>query len=393
MSSTKRYWVLSLALLHVCFLQSYAACWSIHDGEQIKPESDLMTKPIKYIVDTYYEPQFYFGVANHADLIGKQSGNIADREFSYITPSNDYKQEMVYPLPNGKWKWERGDKYLRHAKAHNQLIRMHGPISPQSSAWVKADERTPAELESMLKTYMTALCKRYGHESTIRWMDVVNETISPYHIPIGGDSGNYSCGDWFGPRLGVDTWENPWPTIGFDEDSELRVPKYIEMAFAIANQYTSPDKKLVINQHGQFEAVVWEKMKKLVVYLRAKGYRVDALGWQAHIDTGWEKQGGNLARLDAMIKWCHQNNLEFHVTEMNVWMKTEVNEVAQADTYEAVLQTLLNNRDQGVVGLNLWNVCDADIPHSEWLGTLWRTDGTCRLSYDRIKSVLIKNIK
>lgn len=49
-------------------------------------------------------------------------------------------------------------------------------------------------------------------------------------------------GDWFGPREGTDKWENPWTILGYDEESELRVPLYIDKAFEIANKY-APDHK------------------------------------------------------------------------------------------------------------------------------------------------------
>lgn len=89
------------------------------------------------------------------------------------------------------------------------------------------------------------------------------------------------------------------------------------MAFEISNKY-APNVKQIINQHGDFEENVWSRMKDLVKYLRSKGRRVDGIGWQAHIDTGWEKVPGNLKRLDNFISWCHNNNLEFHITKLNI---------------------------------------------------------------------------
>lgn len=137
---------------------------------------------------------------------------------------------------------------------------------------------------------------------------------------------------------------NPWTIIGYDEESDIRVPLYIDMAFEISNKY-APNVKQIINQHGDFEENVWSRMKDLVKYLRSKGRRVDGIGWQAHIDTGWEKVPGNLKRLDNFISWCHNNNLEFHITEMNVWIKDGdiSRETEQAETFAEVIDTVLKH--------------------------------------------------
>lgn len=388
-----------MALLVIACLP-YTACSSAEDniglvGETLPDRDTPATEEqlsIRKLVEKYYIENFYIGIANHAKLIGQLSTEIADREFNYITPANDFKQSYIHPTFD-RWRWELPDNYLAHAKEQGQLLRVHGPISPQCSPWIREDNRTPEELSRMLDEFMTALCIRYGADKTIRWMDVVNETICPEVVKGGGeDFEDRHPGDWFGPRKGNDKWENPWTILGQDEESELQVPLYISRAFELATRHTSADLKLIINQHGRFEQVVWEKLKKLVGYLRGKGYRVDGLGWQAHIELGWEKLEGNLERLDSMIKWCHANGLEFHVTEMNVWMKTTVDEAAQADTFAAVLRVLLQNRHTGVVGMNYWNVRDEDTTNAAWQGNLWRNDGTPRPAYLRIKKELIDNI-
>ncbi|MEG1587190.1 MAG: endo-1,4-beta-xylanase [Bacteroidales bacterium] len=360
---------------------------------EIIDEEESEKIPLREIVDRYYKKNFYLGIANHAKLIGQLSTEIADREFSYIVPANDYKQSYIH-RDFTSWRWEYPDAYLRHATEKGQLLRLHGPISPQCSPWARNDQRTPEELSRMLDEFMTALCLRYGNEKQVMWMDVVNETICPETVKGGTGFDDRKPGDWFGPRLGTDKWENPWTILGYDENSEIKVPRYIDRAFELSNAY-APNIRQIINQHGQFEEVVWEKMKKLVAYLRNdKGRRVDGLGWQAHIEMGWEKKPGNLARLDAMIKWCHANQLEFHITEMNVWMKdpATADENAQADTFGAVLQTLLKNRHTGTVGLSFWNVRDEDTANPAWQGNLWRNDGTPRRAYHRIKQILINNI-
>lgn len=410
-TSSSRMLLVLLVAFFCCAACSAATNEPLHEPA-LRPDATeterLMQLPLRTLVKELGLTNFYLGTANHARLLDALSTQIADREFDYITPSNDFKQSYIHPVFN-RWRWEMPDAYVAHAAKQGQVLRIHGPISPQCSPWAREDNRTADELSRMLDEYMTALCQRYNAAPNILWMDVVNETICPEVVKGGGEGfADKRPGDWFSPRQGTDKWENPWTIIGFDEASELNVPLYIDRAFELANRH-APRLKQIINQHGQFEAVVWEKMKELVHYLRTdKGRRVDGLGWQAHIDTGWEKIPGNLERLDAMIKWCHANNLEFHITEMNVWMKPADDptmrakaksraiipptEAAQADTFGAVLGVLLQNRKSGVVGLNFWNVRDEDTANPTWQGTLWRNDGSFRPAYMRIKQELIHHV-
>ncbi len=274
---------------------------------------------------------------------------ILDREFGYVTPENDFKQSRVHPEP-GKWDWEAVDGWIARTREKGQLVRVHGPISPQASRWVMDDRRTPGELEKIMEEFFVALCKRIQPHPHLRWMDVVNETVTPQ-------------GAWFGPKPGTDQWENPWPRLGYDEDHPLRPPLYIRRAFEIAAGH-APDKSLVINQHGSMEPAMWSKVKALIGYLRDRGLRVDGLGWQAHIRAGWEKEPGNLEKLDELIRWAHDHELDFHITEIDVrrqpaGSREMASLEAQAATYRAVMERLLRHRHRGVVTWNTWGLSDA----------------------------------
>ncbi|MBT8043845.1 MAG: endo-1,4-beta-xylanase [Verrucomicrobiae bacterium] len=308
------------------------------------------------------------------------SGVVLNREFSYVTPENDFKQNKIHPS-SGKWHWDTADAWVNRCAENKQVLRLHGPISPQCSRWVKDDKRTPAELETMLREFMTALCKRYDRYQHVRWMDVVNETIT-------------TKGEWMGPKPGVTQWENPWTRIGFDRDHPLKPPKYIRMAFEIATQH-APNTKLIINQHGSMEPAMWNKVKALVVYLRQQGLRVDGIGWQAHVNMGWEKQPGNVKRLGELIDWAHANKLSFHVTENNVWMKRQKNDSAQAETFAAILQTLLEKRHSGVVTWNVWNLSDGDawMKSKDWRGCIFYDDFRPKPAYYALQKVLIESAK
>lgn len=274
------------------------------------------------------------------------SGVTMDREFSYVTPENDFKQSLIHPKP-GVWRWDLADAWVKHCAEQNQVLRIHGPISPQCSSWTMDDKRTAKELEQNLVEFMTALCKRYDHFEHVKWFDVVNETV-------------LSNGKWHFPKPGTAKWECPWYLMGLDESVELKPPLYIKRAFEIANKYAA-NTKLIINQHGSMEEVMWSKVKALVPYLRKNNLRVDGIGWQAHINVGWEKEKGNLEYFEKLIDWAHANKLSFHVTEQNVWLRGKKKDYeAQAKTFEAVLRVLLKKRNTGVVSWNIWNLSDGD---------------------------------
>ncbi|WP_170110300.1 endo-1,4-beta-xylanase [Flavilitoribacter nigricans] len=341
-------------------------------AQEIQPKNSIRT----LVAQKFPAGNAFIGAATHYDLFGTETIELLDREFGYVTPANDFKQTRIHPRP-GEWNWKASDAWVEHARRHGQVLRLHAPISPQCSKWVKNDARMADELALMLDEYLTALCLKYNGVANIKWLDVVNETI---------DKKN---GDWFGPKPGTDSWENPWPQMGYDENHELRPPIYIKKAFEIANRHAT-SMQLIINQHGALEPFVWEKMKALVAYLRESGLRVDGLGWQAHIDVGWEQIPGNLERLQELIRWCHRNELEFHITEFNVWLKGKKagDRSAQAETFTAIGKVLLDGAATGTVGLNYWQIRGSETPHPDWDGCIFDEQLRPKPAYDRLTDLL-----
>ena len=294
----------------------------------------------------YDANQVYVGATlNHRQLNTKVSKLFLD-EFTYSTPENCAKQARIHPMP-GVWDWKQINDYLDFADKNNITLRIHGPISPQASHWAKTDSRTKQELEKNMVEYFTALCKRMNKEPSVKWMDVVNETITPEGV-------------WFEEKPGVKLWENPWEQIGRDEND---VPLYISKAFEIANKYATK-KSLVFNQHGGMEPKMWEKVKETILYLKKKGYRIDGLGWQAHLRSNKplaldKKQ---LEYFASLIDWAHQHNLDFHVTEIDykIWdsVRSQTALKEQGDAYANILKVLLSKRNQGVVTFNTWGMVD-----------------------------------
>uniref|UniRef100_UPI0035129008 endo-1,4-beta-xylanase n=1 Tax=Winogradskyella sp. TaxID=1883156 RepID=UPI0035129008 len=190
---------------------------------------------------------------------------------------------------------------------------------------------------------------RYNEEPTVKYMDVVNETILP-------------DGTWFGPKPGTNSWENPWLTIGLDENG---FPKYIVKAFEIATKH-APNVKLVYNQNAGMQKPMWDKVKETILYLRSKGLRVDGIGWQGHLKlsrtTGdfIENTDEALIELSNLIDWAHANDLDFHVTELDYKLidksKLEDEFQTQAILYQKIVNVLQSKTSTGVVTLNLWDM-------------------------------------
>ncbi len=281
---------------------------------------------------------------------GRRLREIVDREFSYVTPENDFKQQVIRSDPN-EWNWSKADAWLQHIIDHKQVLRIHGPISPQCSNWAKEDMRTGEELSGELDTFMTALCQRYNGVEGIAYLDVVNEIA-------------LSDGSWLGAKPGTDQWENPWIKIGQDNDPN-HTPLYVSQAFGIANEH-APNLKQILNNHCHPGTAGMEKVKETILYLRDRGYRVDGLGWQAHMDVGWAT-GANLQHLRDVIDWCKAQNLEFHITELDVYIYNAYAQSLenQAYTYKAIMDVLVEKVEGTTIGWNTWHITDAAGWHPE----------------------------
>jgi len=386
-------------------------------NEPIEVDPDDLNLPFRDIVKKYYNrgsTNFYFGCTPHnyiaiADYPKSIEITGIQREFSYITPDNTYKQTLLHPSPGvyaSAVNLEKAKNWGKFARDNGMVIRAHGPASPQCSEWASTTGRTSTELEQNLREFIDYLFEIINPmDDVVKWVDVINETISTGLVTDNQAPGNpkpqlYPAGSWFGPLTSNTAFQNPWPIIGMlpaDGFPDLikigGVPKYIDIAFELATQKASPNIKLLINQHGaNFGGEIWKNMKSLVNYLRSRGYRVDAVGWQAHVNLGWTETQSNLDNLSSFIDWCHENDLEFHLTEVNINYTNEaqfLNEERQANTFSKLIETVLKKRHTGIVGVNFWYY------HDESSGTkvmMWRPDGSPRPAVQRVKQMLLDNV-
>jgi arylsulfatase A-like enzyme len=338
--------------------------------------------PMKVLVNTSRDKLSIGATLNHHELGGKKE-ELFLKDFKFLTPANAAKQQRIYPSP-GVWQWDRIEEFLEFSKSHNLTLRVHGPISPQASKWAKEDHRTAQELEEVMVEFMTASALRYNEEPTVKYMDVVNETILP-------------DGSWFGPKSGTNSWENPWLTIGLDENG---FPNYIVKAFEIATKY-APNVKLVYNQNAGMQKPMWNKVKETILYLRSKGLRVDGIGWQGHLKlsrtTGdfIEKTDEALIELSNLIDWAHANDLDFHVTELDYKVidksKLEDEFQTQAILYQKIVNVLQSKTSTGVVTLNLWDMGERFKKPNIYFQSIYDKEYNPTPAYNVIKNALIYN--
>jgi endo-1,4-beta-xylanase len=283
--------IVSLLLILSAVYSFKAKAQPVPDGRRLR----------EIIDDLYADTSIIIGGTTGVWLLNTNTGEILDREFNYVTPENDFKQWSIHPDNSSGWTWSQVDEWVTHIAENDQILRMHCPIGPQCSNWAKNDGRTPEELDTNMCVFLDSLCKRCNGIPGFKYMDVVNETVNG--------------GSWHTNKSGTD-WECPWYIMGLDTHN---IPIYITKAFEICDSL-APDIKLIYNHHEHPEnTTYWNIIKETVLYLKTLGLRVDGIGWQAHVDAGWESEA-TLGSLRDLIDWAHSNDLEFHVTEASVWL-------------------------------------------------------------------------
>ena len=310
------------------------------------PNSGKITDSFKKIMsDEYNTDTFKFGATLNFFQFSSNVEDLFLKEFDYVVAENSFKQTIVHPEPD-QWNWERVDAFLDFANKNNLQMRVHGPIGPQSSNWAKSDSRTNEELIKNYEEFLTELCKKINNESNVKWMDVVNETID-------------KNANWTIEKAGTG-YQNPWTQIGENEDG---IPLYIIRSFEIAKEH-APNISLVFNQHQGMQPVMWDKVKETILYLKNKGLRIDGLGWQAHLRDNviLSLNKEQFDYLLSLIDWAHENDLDFHITEIDYRMTGDPPNNSeyerQANGYANIAKALIAKRNNGVVTFNTWGVYD-----------------------------------
>ena len=365
----------------ILLLAFFYSCSSgdVESGDINDEDKEEKVESFKKIVsDNYDVDKFKLGATLNFYQLNSNVQQLFLKEFNYTTAENSFKQTIVHPDPD-TWNWERVDAFINFANTHNIEMRVHGPVGPQSSVWAKDDARTIEELSKNYQEFLVELCKRINNQKNIKWMDVVNETIA-------------SNGQWTDKKEGTDKWENPWTQIGKNDDG---IPNYIIKSFEIADQY-APNVSLVFNQHAGMQPVMWDRVKETILYLKNKGLRVDGLGWQSHLRDN-VLLSLNKEKLDyllSLIDWAHQNELDFHITEIDYRLvgnsPNATNFNRQAQGYTNILKSLIAKRSSGVVTFNTWGIYDKNNISSHEFKYLYDSNLNPKKAVDEMK-IALKN--
>ncbi len=373
---------------------------------------------LKQIIEKYYlDRDFTLGASSKDTYLTTDTTlmRIWKNEFHYNTPENDTKQVVVYPTPGAEWNDHNYMEYIKIARENGQVMRFHSPTSPQSSAYICDDSRTPEELEPMLREFVGRMFTVIEENSdVVKWADVVNETLAGSDITGSGYNGEhstdavtYKTGDWFGPRVGDNQWENPWTKLGFEtvtfEGVTFDIPKYIPMAFKIA-QEKAPSVKFIFNQDGnEVDLELWNTLYRTIRYMRSQGLRIDGVAYQCHVYLGWEKKPENLEKLQTIMTQAHENDLEFLISELDVITDGEIEDYQgearlkirdeQAATIGAVVELVLQNVGKGVTSLNFWTMTDNRWIPGKTCCTLFEPNGEPCAAYHTVKDLLLKYAK
>ena len=342
----------------------------------IDPEPVKITDSFKKILsDEYNTETFKFGATLNYYQFDSNVEDLFLKEFDYLVAENSFKQTIVHPEPD-VWNWERVDAFIDFANKNNLQMRVHGPIGPQSSTWAKNDSRTKEELIKNYEEFLTELCKKINVQNNIKWMDVVNETID-------------MNANWTIEKDGTG-YQNPWTQIGENADG---IPLYIIRSFEIAKEY-APNISLVFNQHQGMQPAMWDKVKETILYLKNKGLKVDGLGWQSHLrdNVVLSLNKEKLDYLMSLIDWAHQNDLDFHITEVDYRMTGNPPSTSQYDRqahgYANILKAIMSRRNNGVVTFNTWGVYDKNDAASHEYKYMYDSNLNPKKAVDLLKSTL-----
>jgi GH35 family endo-1,4-beta-xylanase len=145
---------------------------------------------------------------------------------------------------------------------------------------------------------------------------------------------------------------------------------------------------------------MWDKVKETILYVRSKGHRVDAIGWQGHIKLSDTTKGfvedtdNTIKQLSELVDWAHANNLEFHITELDYKIKDKSNiqeeHLIQAELYSKLVSLLESKIATGVVALNLWDMGERFKKNTGYFQSIYDADLNPTPAYQIIKNALKK---
>ncbi len=232
--------------------------------------------------------KFLMGVAVNAQQVNGDKPVETDliaKEFSAIVPENCMKPQPIHP-EESKYVWENADKFVAFGEKNKQVVTGHCLIwHSQIGRWFFIDENgkdvSPEVLKERMRQHISTVVGRY--KGRIKGWDVVNEAFE--------DNGAYRKSKFY-QILGKD---------------------FIKFAFQFAHE-ADPDAELYYNDYNVENPTKCDAIVALVKELKAAGYRIDAVGSQAH----WHMNSPTLEATETSFIKLKDAGVHILITEWDI---------------------------------------------------------------------------
>lgn len=306
-------------------------------------------------------------------IAGEHAAKCADLQLRNCTGL----QVQVYPSFQGSWpdtapetlekmtfKTEGLSALVNWGRDHQQKTLHHLMIGPNQyfPQWFWKNNYTAEELDQLLKRYIHALMTANDNKRKMDGWNMFNEMLE-------AERGKGYKKDGSGRGNCV------WMRMGFEADrsglkGEAKVNEQHPVVFRKALQYAAiASGKLEIRENRVEEInSKSDALYQLIKHLLNTGVRVDAVGFQAHLDVrrsyDWDSVKKNIRRFKDL-------GLEVYITELDVsmgWKKKPGDpfppnyEKLQAERFYGIVKAA---REAGVHRIDVWGLSEAVNQH--WL--------------------------
>lgn len=264
---------------------------------------------------TAYADDFLIGAALSTSQVNgrnAKAGEIAAKQFSTITPENEFKWQSIHPDPE-RFNFTGADAYADFAGKNDIKLIGHTLVwHSQTPGWVfQGEGGKPATREDLLQRMHDHIHTVVGrYKGKVKGWDVVNEALSDG-----------------GPEILRDS---PWRKI-IGED-------FIDQAFRFAHE-ADPDAELYYNDYGLENGRKRANCVKLLKGLQERGVPITGVGTQSH----FQLVNPPIAEVEETIKAFSELGLKVMITELDVDVLPSRGQAGIAD---------ISRREQGNDAMN-----------------------------------------